>query len=102
MHGHYPVENGNSLSAHIMGSENLSDVLIGTDSLTSTLTLILKEYGSYSLAPHDSTPHHDAMSSPSMSLNDTVVAIVCTALSVSSHPPVKGMISKQAFIRLEN
>ena len=67
---------------HHMMLENQSDVPGSLDTISTTMTQILKDKRANSLIQTNGTPHHDACTSPSVVMFDVGVS---KALSESSH-----------------
>jgi hypothetical protein len=63
---------------HQMRLENLSDVPGSIDTISTTMTHILKDYRANLLIQTNGTPHHDACTSPSVAMfNDGISKTFC-------------------------
>lgn len=87
---------------HDVRHQDLVDVAVGIDPVTTSLAHILKDHRPKTTVDPDGAPNHGAFTSPKVSLCDVAVSKTLTSSPPDTDPTITGINTEPAFITEEH
>ena len=87
---------------HHMGLEDLGDVTLSCNTISSSLTQVLEDDGSDSLIQGDCPPNHDACASPRVPFDDVGIRVTRQVPAPHAYAPICWINAESAFVSEED